>query len=70
MTIKHVDQYNQEICFYDHNNINQTCYCYDIIKEEQKAKDAMQQIIKCCDIILLLLLFMTIGIQFLKIKHI
>lgn len=61
---------NNHTCFYDHNNINQTCYCYDIIKEEQLAKNAMQQIIKCCDIILLLFTFVTIGIQFLKIKHI
>ncbi len=61
---------NNQSCLYNHNNINQTCYCYDIIKEEQTGKDAMQQIIKCCDIILLLLTFMTIGIQFLKIKHI
>ena len=60
---------NNQSCFYNYNNINQTCYCYDI-SNTQHEKIPMKQIVKCCDAILLLLTFVTIGIQFLKIKHI
>lgn len=57
---------NNNLSIYNNNNTNETCYCY---MNSQKDFDEMtlKHFIKICDLCLILLVIVAIGIQYFQI---
>ena len=57
---------NNELSMYNNNNTNRTCYCYTNSQEEFDM-DTLKHFIKICDLCLMLLVVIAIGIQYFQI---